>query len=309
MRPESISPNVYVPSFSIGGSDVGAIIGVNEHRDIMDVYARLLGLKEYQEVADNDAMERGRYLEPVAKFKYAQATGRTLTPFPEKVLHPEYPFLHVSPDMAIHSDHRPDPGILECKCPGDFVFDRWRDDGIDKSYYAQLQHGMFVTGYQWGAFAIFAGGKWKLWEWDVERDEPFIETMESACIDFWNNNVLKKVPPLKLETTPEFPRAALGGRTIYAKEPKWIEAMADLKKSKAEEKLAKYAKELAEKRLKEMMGEITHVTIPNVGKISWAESTRRNFDWKAMAAAHPEIEVEQYMNVTAIRTFLPTFSK
>lgn len=308
MRNESVAPNVYVPSFSIGGSDCGAIIGANRYRTILDVYNRLVNNEAGPE--DNAAMERGRYLEPVCLFKYQQETGRTVRLVKEKIFHKDYPFLHASVDGEILADDRDSTGILESKSPGDFVFDKWVNDGIDVSHYAQIQHYFYVTGATWGSFAVFSGGRWKLWQWDVERDDIFIHRMETAVIKFWNENVLKKIAPTEPEMDEEleYPRAALNGRTEYKADPEWIAAAAALKKARDDFKLAEYAKKSAEDAIKKMMGDITHVTIPNVGKISWAESTRSSFDTKRFKADHPELDLSGYTSLKAVRTFLPTLN-
>lgn len=306
-RPPSIVPNTYVPSFSIGGSDVGAIMGINKFKTILDVYNRLVN--NAPEIEDSDIMERGRYLEPVCAFKYEQATGRTVSVVDTKIFHEDYPFLSVSLDRLIVAGQRVDVdgnGVLEAKAPGDFVFDKYVDDGFDESYYAQLQHGMYVGNYKWGSFAMFAGGKWKLWWKDVERDEPFIERMETKCIDFWNNNVLKKIPPGLPDIIPDFPRAALGGRSAYMPEQEWVDAAISLREAEKEFKVAEAKKKSAQQVLKDMMGDITHVTIPGVGKISWSESDRRNFNKEAFQAAHPEVDLSPFMDIQVVRTFRPT---
>jgi len=57
----------------IGGSDVGAILGVNPYRSRMDVWLDKTG--RGGEVADNYAMARGRAMEPFLRQAFCNETG------------------------------------------------------------------------------------------------------------------------------------------------------------------------------------------------------------------------------------------
>lgn len=54
----------------IGGTDIGAIIGVNPWKGPMDVYLEKIGITEPQE--DNEAMWWGREMEPTLAKRYAK---------------------------------------------------------------------------------------------------------------------------------------------------------------------------------------------------------------------------------------------
>lgn len=302
-----VVPNTYKPSFSIGGTDAGAILGVNKYKSAVDVWRRLSD-PTFVDQPDSEVMELGRYMEPFIAKKYEAVTRRTLE-LAEKLNHDKHPFLHASPDRVITGGLRvamDGPGILEIKLLGQWTFKQTKDQGIDPSYYAQVQHYLFVTGLKWASFAAYNTEQKELYWFDIERDEEFIARMVDACVIFWNEYVLTGICPPPKEITYDFPRAAVGAEAVVHSEPEWVNAARALKQARDTYKLAEHSKKLAEQAVKDLMGSTEKVIIPEVGKISWAESVRRSYDIDSIKRENPDIDFSRYESSTVSRTFLPT---
>src|SRR5574343_314525 len=77
-------------STGIGGSDVAAILGLSKFKTPLAVYQEKRG--ELSPQPDNDAMRWGRYLEPVVRQAYDDATGYEVRVPTSMLRHPHHDF-------------------------------------------------------------------------------------------------------------------------------------------------------------------------------------------------------------------------
>jgi len=175
----------------VGGSDIGAILNLEygcrrktwyKKRDTEPDYPR-------EETAP---MKRGTRLESIAAEEYSIRTGRENRRMPFK-RHPKYPEIMVHGDRMVpaHSSsvgtfgESMPTGLLEIKVPGTFMFKKNKTEGLAEATMLQLQHGLGVTGWQWGSPVIFEPSSWDMLYWDVERDEEMIELTQRKALEFW----------------------------------------------------------------------------------------------------------------------------
>ena len=122
----------------LGGSDACAVmgdVGWTSPDELMEIK---LGFRHVQA---NEAMERGKRLEPDARALYQSVTGNLVRPV--CVQHDEYPWLRASLD-GLSLDEKL---VLEIKCPLNPSNHRKTFRGHYPAYYkAQLQHQLLVTG-------------------------------------------------------------------------------------------------------------------------------------------------------------------
>lgn len=183
----------------IGGSDVGAILGFNRYRTAIDVYREKTD-PEYQQ-QDSYEMKIGRMLEnTVAELWESETNLKCVKDVDSNGniivrIHPEYSFLGATLDRLILPHDNLDFGVLEIKT-GKEAVEPWTQ-GPPLSYYAQIQHQLSVTGYNYGQFAVLLAGlngfTFKIFP--IERDDEFIELMNRELIHFWEDHVLKGVYP------------------------------------------------------------------------------------------------------------------
>ena len=135
----------------LGGSDAGAIIGVNKWKSNTELYAELIGEATPEDISEKPAVKYGTNCEPSLRqlFRYD---------FPEmKVYSREYeilqnnalPFLMASVDGEL-TDPEGRKGILEIKTTTIWqprYLAQW-ENRIPDTYYCQILHYMIVTRYE-----------------------------------------------------------------------------------------------------------------------------------------------------------------
>ena len=174
----------------IGGTDAAAIAGLSPWTTPMDVWMEKTG--RMVNVLDNEIMYWGREIEPIIANRYAADTGRDLRDS-EPLSHVFYPWAGGHPDRLIY----PDQGILEIKTAGLHMRNHWGDapyGDVPQQYYIQVQWYMWLTGFQWADIAVLIGGQdYRVYY--VPRNDSVIDRLVNICGDFWENNVLKDIPP------------------------------------------------------------------------------------------------------------------
>lgn len=145
----------------IGGSDAGAICGLNPYCNAINVYRDKTSAEV--EDFDNESMRQGRK---------------------------EYPFMIADVDRLVVAE---DAG-LECKTASAYNADKWKDGAIPDHYLIQCYHYMAVTGKRSWYIAVVilgVGFRYKKIEWDDNIINNLI-TIEKV---FWEQNVEKGVMP------------------------------------------------------------------------------------------------------------------
>jgi putative phage-type endonuclease len=246
----------------IGGSDVGAILGVDRYRDALDVYLDKVQPSEDEATPE---MVRGQYLEPVVTKMYQDYTGRRLKPGKFR-RHREHDFLIGHPDRIIVARDRPPytnpfdgAGVLEAKTANRYVFDRMRVEGLPQSYVLQLQHYMGVCGVKWGAFAVLCPDPWQFVTFDLVFDTVLFENVAPVVERFWTEHVLAKVPPQPPKVDwSDAPEIGKGEQVINLATDekllaKWLPALTYLSEAKLMRAEGEKAEEHAKSLLKEIM--------------------------------------------------------
>jgi predicted phage-related endonuclease len=180
----------------LGATDAAPLLGVGKWANARDVYERIVnGVRR----PENAAMRRGTKAEPLVRGLYrlahqdAELMAVVVRPF--ILEHPEYAFATYSPDDL------GDGLAVEYKTSSRWV--RWNGTP-PADYVLQCQWGMWVAGVvRAHLFVSFGeedvpGGEWvthstALWEFtaDVELQATFAEVGG----EFWERNVMAKVPP------------------------------------------------------------------------------------------------------------------
>jgi predicted phage-related endonuclease len=84
--------------------------------------------------------------------------------------------------------------ILECKTTSAYNLKEWEDEEIPANYIIQVQHYMAVTGMRKAYIAVLIGGQKFIWK-EINRDETLIDILIQEESRFWNNHILKNIPP------------------------------------------------------------------------------------------------------------------
>jgi len=296
----------------LGSSDMPAVLGVSPWVRPEDLFEIKKGRRPEPE--ESPAMKRGKVLEAVAAELYQERTGRKLWRSNQTIRHRNYNWMLAHLDRRIVGEDK-GVGALEIKCPGLRTFAKCRREGLPYYYLVQLQHQMDVAGYEWGAFAVFNSELWEMIYFDVPRDQELIDLIHEKGAEFWNLVQTEEFYPAdwsgveKTETRPvEIPDAKQKIITIESEE--WAEAVAKLRDAREILAEAEALEKEAQEDIKKLMEAVNAAAAEGAGaRIYWTpQAGRKTFDVKALAKAHPEIDLAPFYKISAeTRPFRPYF--
>lgn len=167
----------------IGGSDAGAVCGLNPYTSPVAVYRDKT--TDSVDMSDNEAMRQGRDLEEYVAQRFTEETGMKVRRSNKMYWSEVYPFMYADVDRLIVGE---DAG-LECKTVSAYNADKWKDGAIPMHYLIQCVHYMIVTGKRvWYIAAVILGQGFVYSR--IEWDEEFAGQLIALEADFWNNHVL-----------------------------------------------------------------------------------------------------------------------
>lgn len=279
----------------VGGSEIGAIMGVNPWRTILDVYLDKTSDAPPQE--PNNAMRRGLALEDTVVQMVSEMNPEwDILKGSIIYRHPDEKHLFANPDRIIMSGAR-GRGVLEVKCPGVWSYEKMKREGVDESYLLQLQHYLYVCNAQWGVFAIFSAEKWEppLLVF-VERDELVIDRIRDAAHNFWFNHVIPRIPPVMALPAAPIPAKEWSGTVVDLPGEALSIAVSQIVQARD---VRDEAEALYKQGVADLKAQLPDKGAYRIGRctVHWTEVTRAGgLDEKALQAAHPEIDLKQYRN-------------
>lgn len=288
----------------IGGSDIGAIAGLNKWKSPIKVYMeKAEGMSE--DLSDNETVYWGNALEDLVAQEFSKRTGLKTRRRNAILKHPEYEWALANVDRLIVANDDRGPGVLEVKTANAFALKDWDGDEIPASYLVQLQWYLFVTGYQWGAFAALIGGQ-KFVMKEVERDDELINYLYNIASEFWNENVIPRIPPeidgsnsSSLLLNALYPSSEVDSEIeLDSESEKYIDALNQIKIEidELETKKKEY-----ENKLKVMLGENEKGITPNY-TVTWKSVSSKRIDSKLLKKEQPEV-FEKYTKESTTRRF------
>ena len=231
----------------LGGSDAGAIIGVNPWRTAVDVWLDKTGMA--QPFEGNDATYWGNQLEDLVAREYAKRTGMPVGNYGYTVrdgcLLANIDRLVQTGDKApAHHDEVRTNLLLECKTASDV----W-PDGLPASYEAQVQHYMgLIPQFERADVAVLFLKSRKFEVFAVARDAEVIAELQRVERDFWERYVVGgEMPPpvceedcrklwarsrgVQIAATPEAENALRELRELAARKAELEAAEGELRKT------------------------------------------------------------------------------
>jgi len=180
----------------IGGSDIGAILGLSRFRSPLEVWMEKTG-KEVKKL-DSLPLRFGSFAESFVASEYSRSTGFDLIHDESIYVHPEYSFMSAHIDRFILEDSSTSPTrILECKTANPFSSGDWGETGTDRvplSYLGQCLWYMAITNLNKVDLAVlFGNSDFRIYE--IERDLELEALVIEKAQFFWNEYVLKDTPP------------------------------------------------------------------------------------------------------------------
>ena len=174
---------------SVGASEVAAVMGLSPYNTALDVYKSKHGVDSF---FDPERAYVGHAAEVLISGWIEKFRPELLPIKPAVMLrHDDYPWLHASLDRLVTVDGVEVP--VQMKSAHFYGVKDW-EDGTPILVQAQLQTELLVADKPFGFAAMF-GGDMRCRLYRVERDEAFIKLMLEATKEFWEEHVLKSVPP------------------------------------------------------------------------------------------------------------------
>lgn len=174
----------------ICGLDVGAIMGVNKWRDAFEVYVEKKE-KISESIRASEAEYWSKTLEEIVAKEFFLRTGKKVRRDNKFLIHKQYPFMVANIDRKIVGEN----AILKCIVVNGFYAKEWIGEDVPETYQVQCQHYLEVTGADICYIAVLIDGQRYLFK-EVMRDQDIIEIIINAEKDFWENNILKGIPPI-----------------------------------------------------------------------------------------------------------------
>lgn len=299
---------------ALGGSDMGAILGLNQYRSAVSVWADKLSLVE--ETEDNEAMRVGRDLEPYVASRFEEASGLRVQ---------KYNYLLRDP--ANHLSANIDRRIvgmaagLECKTASALSEGKYKGGTYPESYYAQCVSYLAVTGWErWYLCAVVLGRGVYIYmmttiaddtcpDWcesSVYVSQEELDAVRSAARGWWETYIIpRQMSPTDGSASTT---ATLGNLYQAADDPDKADLSNMVPDVAAYLALKAQAKELdtqadaIKQALMATMGNRSKAICPGYS-ISWASQTRTTLDRKALEREHPEIDMTKYLKTSTSRTF------
>ena len=179
----------------IGGSDIGAILGLSRFRSPLEVWMEKTG-KEVKRL-DSLPLRFGSFAEEFVASEYARSTGFELIHDESIYVHPEHSFMSAHIDRFVLEDSSSPTRILECKTANPFSLGDWGEVGTDQvplTYLCQCIWYMAITNInRVDLAALFGNSDFRIYE--ISRDLELESTILQKASFFWNEYVLKDVPP------------------------------------------------------------------------------------------------------------------
>lgn len=181
----------------LGGSDIGPILGLSRFRSPLEVWLE----KTNKEVKRKDSLHLrfGHYSEEFVASEYSRATGYELLHDESIFVHPEHSMFCAHLDRLVMSDglNSAPNKILECKTASPFSSADWGDVGSDEvplSYLCQVAWYQAITGINQADLAVlFGNSDFRIYQ--ITRDKDLEKMILQKALHFWNEYVLKDLPP------------------------------------------------------------------------------------------------------------------
>lgn len=299
---------------SLGGSDMGAILGMNTYSSPYTVWAEKTG--KLPPFEGNEWTRLGNDLEGYVAERFCEASGLKVINDTATWRNDKYPHLHANIDRKVVGMK----AGVECKLTSELNANKYKNGEFPDRFYAQCVEYLCVTEFErWFLVVLIYGKGIKIYqmtripddtvpEWceaSVYVEDAEIEALAKTTADFWNDYVLTNTPPMTdgTKSTSEtlktiYPESNGSSVSLMAFE-------SDLKQYKhlaSMEEDYKRLKEECGNKIKAYMGEAS-TGESNSFKVSWVSSVRNTFDHKRFASDNPGINLSGYYKQTPTRTF------
>lgn len=289
----------------IGGSEAGAVVGLNPHVSPYSLWAQKTGQSEPFE--GNLTTKVGAYLEEFVAKLFEEETGKKVRRKNAMLVNDKFPWAEANVDRMVVGED----ALLEIKTTNSLPVMRMTKRGeYPSQWYCQVMHYMAVTELKKAYLAVLINCReFQLFE--IERDEEEIKALMAAEERFWK--CVEDMTPPDIDGTEPTTKAISEvypesdpGYTVDLQ--MFSEELENLKELKAQKEEIETSISEIENKIKDFMGEADEGLTDYV-KITWKTQERKSFDHKRYSKEHPDIDLTDYYKVTKARPFTVKYNK
>jgi len=301
MKPEQ---NQELRKSGMTGSDAGICMGVNPFENATTRVRVKRGELPAEDISAKESVAWGIAHEETVAKQFAKRMGFRIQMLNRTFRSKEWPIAHGHLDAKIVGK----PWLLEVKTTSEFNGKAWGrefTDEIPPSYYYQILHYLYCSGYEKAFCAVLIGGN-KMRIYEIPRDEKRIEELITAEKKFWYDYVVEgKTPPPQNteEALLQFPEGKEDHSLLAT--PFTAQLHAAVKQLDAEMKAKKTERDRIATELMSHMKDYTQlITATGDNLCTWRNQTRKTKDNKSMETALAKYEdTAQYTKESHSRTF------
>lgn len=297
----------------IGGSDIGAICGVNPYKTAYDVYLdKTVGTS----FKGNNITYFGHIMEAHIADMFEEQYHDLFIVKEDKNHYkcPDYPWLNGNIDRRLVEVMTGKKGVLEIKTTRTFNNEEWgrgcafgvdfrlviSDNKVPESYFYQVQHYLLCTGFTFAWLCAFSRDNCELRIYKIDADKAVQNYIRKTGTEFWFNNVIKGIPPAK---DVPFAERKSNGESIDA-DSSIIEKVAALKEIQERIKQLQLQEEPLKAEIQDYIGENEILLDVATEKplATWKSSERRTFDTERFKTENKAL-YNEYLKLSVSRRF------
>ena len=281
----------------IGGSDAGAVVGMNPYKSRYALWA-----EKTNKVAGfegNITTKVGAYLEDLVAQMFEEETGKKVQKVNSSFHNSDYPFAIANIDRKVVGEN----ALLEIKTTNSIpIMKQLRKTEFPEAYYCQVVQYMAVTGLQKAYLAVLINCReFKVYE--LDRDQAEIDALMQTEKEFWHL--------VETNTPPAVDGEESTSDTLAALYPESTDREVDLsplsKELKEYTDLSAQIKELT--KLKDEKANIIKGYMKDASRgkhegysITFKGQSKITFNDKAFATDHKDMNLEKYYKISNYRT-------
>lgn len=301
---------------SLGGSDMGAVLGMNNYTSPMAVWMDKTG--RLLEKEQTEWMRLGTDLEDYVAQRFCEVSGLKVTKDNSTWRNDKYPHLHMNPDRRVVGQK----AGVECKIVSQLNERKYKGGEFPDSYYAQCCTYLCVSEFdRWYLAALILGKGIRIYQltripndtkpdWCDETvyvDDEELKALGNTAEWFWGF-VERDTPP----PADGHPQTGAALVTLYPESMDECIGIGSFEREldnyfrlKEQLKSIEMTIDGIENRIKAHLGECARGEGEKY-KVSWKTQTRSTFDSKRFIADHPDVDVSKYYKKSSSRPFKVT---
>lgn len=295
----------------IGGSEIAAIVGLNQYRTPMQIWESKVNPVQDEETSQPAYW--GTVLEEVVAKEYAKRTGYKVQRVNTQMRHPDFNFAIANIDRAVVNPEisgtvRWKDGklstdrILECKTANGFMAKQWGEAGSDQvpdAYLIQCQWYMGVTGASVCDLAVLIGGQ-DFRIYTIARDDDLINDLLIQGAAFWEL-VKNNVAPDPINYPEAVKKWAISDASLSVQaDDLLIDDLEKIQSIKAQVKELEAQEDALKARVVYALKEAETLTYQGVKVATCKTQARSSFDSKTFEKDYPDLYA-QYKKTSSTR--------